>query len=254
MPTVILRPTSDYTSETSTLSKSSGNNYYSLINEEVSDDDSSYIYTDISSTTSISNVAYVVAKWAKKTPIKLTSIKIHLTSKTTSSNSNDSKQGTYQVFLEGTDIQFNGSPISDIASDNRVVCGNAVLMTDLTSSYTERTKVLSLAGMYAKNGSDQITPTELIVNNFSLGTTYFVIRVSLSGQKKSSKNDSFQNRITQVYLEVTYEDVEATTGFYLKQNGAYAEAQALYQKVNGVWVACDKTAFNTTTKYKHIKT
>lgn len=44
------------------------------------------------------------------------------------------------------------------------------------------------------------------------------------------------------------------TGLYFKQNGAYAEAKAIYQKVNGAWTAVDKTVFNTTTKYKIIKT
>lgn len=44
------------------------------------------------------------------------------------------------------------------------------------------------------------------------------------------------------------------TGLYFKQNGAYAEAKAIYQKVNGAWTAVDKTVFNITTKYKIIKT
>lgn len=46
----------------------------------------------------------------------------------------------------------------------------------------------------------------------------------------------------------------ATTGIYLKQNGAYKQAQAVYKKVNGVWTATDKTALDTTTKYKIINT
>lgn len=46
----------------------------------------------------------------------------------------------------------------------------------------------------------------------------------------------------------------ATTGIYLKQNGAYTQAQAIYKKVNGVWTATDKAALDTTTKYKIINT
>lgn len=44
------------------------------------------------------------------------------------------------------------------------------------------------------------------------------------------------------------------TSIYLKQNGAYKQAQAIYKKVNGVWTATDKTALDTTTKYKIINT
>jgi uncharacterized repeat protein (TIGR02543 family) len=44
------------------------------------------------------------------------------------------------------------------------------------------------------------------------------------------------------------------TSIYLKQNGAYTQAQAIYKKVNGVWTATDKTALDTTTKYKIINT
>lgn len=44
------------------------------------------------------------------------------------------------------------------------------------------------------------------------------------------------------------------TPIYLKQNGAYTQANAIYKKVNGVWTATDKTALDTTTKYKIINT
>lgn len=46
----------------------------------------------------------------------------------------------------------------------------------------------------------------------------------------------------------------ATTGIYLKQNGTYKQANAIYKKVNGVWTATNKTALDTTTKYKIINT
>lgn len=44
------------------------------------------------------------------------------------------------------------------------------------------------------------------------------------------------------------------TSIYLKQNGAYTQAQAIYKKVNGVWTETDKTALDTATKYKIINT
>lgn len=72
----------------------------------------------------------------------------------------------------------------------------------------------------------------------SFDSANITVQIETNGQKNASKNDDFQNRITQAYLTVEYEPVsDATgTGIYLKQNGAYKEAQAAYKKVNGVWV------------------
>jgi len=38
-------------------------------------------------------------------------------------------------------------------------------------------------------------------------------------------------------------------GLYLKQNGAFIEAQRIYRKVNGAWEPAGETAFRTETKY-----
>ena len=43
------------------------------------------------------------------------------------------------------------------------------------------------------------------------------------------------------------------TGLYVKKNGAYEQANAIYQKVGGVWTATDKTAFSTSGKYKVVE-
>ena len=46
---------------------------------------------------------------------------------------------------------------------------------------------------------------------------------------------------------------EASSGIYLKQNGAYAQAKAIWKKTNGVWAKTDKTAIDATKKYRLIK-
>ena len=46
---------------------------------------------------------------------------------------------------------------------------------------------------------------------------------------------------------------EASSGIYLKQNGAYAQAKAIWKKTNGVWSKTDKTAIDATKKYRLIK-
>ena len=46
---------------------------------------------------------------------------------------------------------------------------------------------------------------------------------------------------------------EASSGVYLKQNSAYAQAKAIWKKTNGVWSKTDKTAIDATKKYRLIK-
>ena len=46
---------------------------------------------------------------------------------------------------------------------------------------------------------------------------------------------------------------EASSGIYLKQNSAYAQAKAIWKKTNGVWAKTDKTAIDATKKYRLIK-
>lgn len=76
--------------------------------------------------------------------------------------------------------------------------------------------------------------------------------VTSSGYKSSSKDSSGYVRITQVYVEITYEEIETGTGLYMKSNGSYAEVQKVYKKVNGVYVEQTdiSSLFSTSTKYK----
>lgn len=46
---------------------------------------------------------------------------------------------------------------------------------------------------------------------------------------------------------------EAPSGIHLKQNGAYAQAKAIWKKTNGIWAKTDKTAIDTTKKYRLIR-
>lgn len=45
---------------------------------------------------------------------------------------------------------------------------------------------------------------------------------------------------------------EVPSGIHLKQNGAYAQAKAIWKKTNGVWAKTDKTAIDTTKNYRLI--
>lgn len=68
-------------------------------------------------------------------------------------------------------------------------------------------------------------------------------------------NNSAKNKyvyFTQVYLEVTYSDVDepdnppaTTETIYLKENGAWTTVSCtIYQKQNGAWALTDSTVFN----------
>lgn len=46
---------------------------------------------------------------------------------------------------------------------------------------------------------------------------------------------------------------EVSSGIHLKQNGAYAQAKAIWKKTNEVWAKTDKTAIDVTKKYRLIK-
>lgn len=71
---------------------------------------------------------------------------------------------------------------------------------------------------------------------------------------KGEVDDNLYIPETTLTLYAKATKISTGTGLYLKQNGAYKQANAIYKKVNGVWTATDKTAFDTTTKYKIINT
>lgn len=63
--------------------------------------------------------------------------------------------------------------------------------------------------------------------------------------------------LTQVYIEVTYEDNSSSTTdtIYLKENGSWTTIPCtIYQKQNGVWVLTDSTIFANGDKYTLQKT
>lgn len=159
---------------------------------------------------------------------------MHFIAKTTSSASADTRRTSGYIFLEGPGILFDGAPIDASA----VSPASSYLSGTLTSSYADYAREWNASEFtYTNSALQEIIPTELVVNDFSLGTTFFRANIFLNGNKNSSKNDDFQNRITQVYLEVTYEDIETDSApLYVKRDGAYTQAAKVYKKVDGAWV------------------
>ena len=210
MATVILRPTADSSLGHSCSSGSSG---YALINEATADDDSTYIYQTITGTSS-SNVSstFKLSSSEDIGKFKIVKFDIYVRTRTTKAKSNDSASLTCSFYF---------SKISGIQS------GIQYTAVNLPTSYSTMS--------WTRTASETEVTNDVYPNLSKLNASIAIRNV---GAKDASKNDNFQNRTTQVYAVLEYEPVSETTGtgIYIKSGGAFAEAQAAYKKVNGVWV------------------
>lgn len=202
MATLILRPISDVNIK---HSLSSGSSAYSLINESSQDGDSTYVYQYVQSTSSQTVTSTLNVGGFNSTKINITKCMLYLTAKSTS----DSNSKINVI------INANGTTMSTGAST-------------LSSSYTTKsmncTTILDAMNAQLSNGE---------MPSISL-------QVQTSGAKSSSKDDNFQIRVTQIYLEITYDVIEDSgednTGLYVKVDGAYVAVKAVWKKINGKYV------------------
>lgn len=177
MAELILRPVSDSTLAHSCSSGSSG---WALINEATADDDTGYIYQSISGTSSSSQTSVFKVSGSVSNKIRISSLNLSIRGRTTKGKDADTATLAYNVYFNGVE----GSSGSG----------------SLSTSY----------GNFGKtyNASD-----------FGLANTLFdgfdaaniVVHVLTTGAKNAKKNDDFQNRVTQVYLTATYEEVTNPT-------------------------------------------
>lgn len=206
--TVIFRPATDISLGHSCNSGSSG---YILVNESIADDDSTYIYSETSSSVSATTKTSSFTMRAENSlPIgaKLISATVYITS------INSGVTGTCSII--GT-LTIGTSPhlLSSITPD---------------TSYTQKNQTFTL-------------------NNLSKDSTVS-LSITSSGKKSSTKDDNGQIRITQIYVEITYTYIESTgVGAYLKTNNEYAEVHGIRKKQNGSWINITKTDIDTSIKY-----
>lgn len=201
MATITLRPTADSSLGHSCSSGSSG---YMLINEASADDDSTYIYQSVSNNSSGSSTSQFKASGSIDTKIKISSIELLVRAKTTKSNTADTAQLYYNLYFNGIEGISNGG--------------------DITTSYANYSKTYNAADFGLG---------DTVFDNFD--TANLVVHIQTAGDKAKNKHDDFQNRVTQVYLLVTYEPV-IEKSIYVKQNGSWVQCSNVYKKVNGVWV------------------
>lgn len=222
--TIILRPSADKTVD---HIKSSGSLGWSLIADVTPDDDSTYIYQTLSSTsdTSIGSI-FILTGTIPIEKINITNVKLYIRARIGTNGETGSCIGYFAVNSE------NGGN-----SSNAVVSNPSLSTSYVTSNNTSSTLVTQL--------------NEYINTNNSFPTVS--VKVTSNGAKKSGKNASDGYiRITQVYMEVDYETIE-TSKIYLKENNAWKEYSKVYIKENNNWVekSMDEISsiFSTTANY-----
>ena len=215
MATLILRPTSDISLGHTCSSGSSG---YAMLDEETADDNSTYIQQTVSSgSTSSKTSSFKFTAEMPVSKLKITAIKAYVRATSTSSSSYDSYSLNYTVSINGKTSSSQSMSLS--------------------SSYSTKSVSLSTSTFNLSN---------VEINN--LNNLNFQMSITTSGYR--DKN-TFYIRITQIYLEITYEEI-ITQKLYLKVNGVYQPVQKVYKKINNQYVLQDdiSSLFNTSTKYK----
>lgn len=211
MATLILRPVSD---ESLNHSCSSGSSGYVMISESSSDDDSTYIYQTVSSTSSASvTSSFTLGGTMPSGSFKITGATLYVRGR---SSANYTYSGTYQLSIDSSASSMS-----------------------LSTSY--------------QTSSSTAVATSLINNTYtSSNFPSLSVMIVTAGNKSQSKNSSFQIRITQIYLELEYEEViEGTSAIYIKKNGSWNKYNTVYKKENGVWIIQSDLAsiFDANTNY-----
>ena len=198
MATLILRPARD---ESIGHAYSSGDSGYAMISESSADDDSTYIYQTVSSTSSASATSsFTLGGTMPSGPFKITGATLYVRGK---SSADHTYSGTYKLSIDSS-----------------------------ASS-------MSLSTSYQTSSSGVATS---LINNTYTSSNFpsLSVTITTAGKKSSSKNSNFQIRITQIYLELKYEEiVEEPSAYYTKINGSWKKIITIYKKIDGVWTEFD---------------
>ena len=195
MATLILRPVRD---ESIGHSYSSGDIGYAMISESSADDDSTYIYQTVSSTSSASVTSlFTLGGTMPSGSFKITGATLYVRGR---SSADYTYSGTYQLSIDSSASSMS-----------------------LSTSY--------------QTSSNTGVATSLI-NNIYTSSNFpsLSVTITTAGKKSSSKNSNFQIRVTQIYLELEYEEiVEDPPAYYVKVDGRWRKVLTAYRKVNGAW-------------------
>ena len=175
--TIIFRPNADISLN---HSLNNGSNAYRLIADETPDDNSTYIYQTISSTSSSSiSSVFTLSGTVPNGKINITAARLFCRG-VKSGNGESASYTCY--FAAGTSAGGSSA--------------NAAVNANLTTSYTT-TSATSTSLINSIN--DLITPGDF---------PEISVKITTTGQKSSSKDSNGYARITQIYAEFDYEEVE----------------------------------------------
>lgn len=172
MATLILRPIADVQLN---HSKSSGSNGYSLISEATADGESSYIYYEIAKNKTGSATSVFKVSGSSSNKIRISSLRLNINAKV--NNDFDSASLAYNLY-------FNG--VEGASGSN-----------DLSKSFANYGKTYSAADFGF---------ADTIFDSFDAANLQVHILTSLD----ADKNNALRAYVTQMYLEVTYDEVSTT--------------------------------------------
>ena len=175
---------------------SSGSSGYAMISESSADDDSTYIYQSVTGRTSTSETSsFTLGGTMPSGRFKITKATLYVRGRSTGEYT---YSGTYKLSIDSS-----------------------------ASS-------MSLSTSYQTSSSTGVA-TSLINNTYtSSNFPSLSVTITTTGKKSSTKDDDFQIRVTQVYLELEYEEI--VEDIYIKENGNWNKYSAVYKKENGIWV------------------
>lgn len=187
-------------------------NYYTLLNETVADDDATYISTNYTSTSSYTTITLTGITLPESVAINGEIISLSYNVRLKSSLASTS----YEITLQ---------------SDSTSVC--SALHTLEADIWT------SLENTFYSSDFSTID----IYNSLINGTIQLKMPPLTTG---TAKNPTYATiDISYIYIEIVYNDgVIVTVPFFIKENNIWAESNGLlYKKAGGDWTMQDSTAF-----------
>jgi len=194
--------------------------YYKLVNEEIADDDATYISVSGINAATLSGLLFEIPD--EHTHCDFLSCTIKARAKANA---------------EG--LNFNISyDYSETPSDTSTITNTSITIGTLSTSYQDYAYVLE----------------EQFLTYFTSNKSVYVRHQHGTISKDNSCI------LTQIYLELTYEtsdedgEDDTSESIYIKQNGSWvAITGTIYHKENGVWVVTDSSALQNGTQYIVIK-
>lgn len=204
--TFYLRPSEDISIEHNLIPAESASAYL-LINEEVADDDSTYIISQQKNDAMVYTSKF---KLGGSIPTVASEIKITDITLTARGFNGVSTAGSIEV-----NIAINDVSIANIAN-----IGGLSSWETVTANASESS--LSVINNYIKERG-------------IAGIKDIVLTIVDSHKEKGDDKTNGNKRITQVYVTVNY-DTSTGNGIHRKVNGVWKEAKQAFRKVNGDWL------------------